>query len=97
MAIIKFKDILKEADYKYDKLTIGSVNRLIRFGLNRLIGSLKKDNEILLQKNGGNVLFCKDFDNLTDYYNYIKEIKFKKRNRDNRLKTYYKDEEAISE
>lgn len=96
MSIIQFKDILKEADYKYDKLTIGSVNRLIRFGINRLIGSLKKDNEILLQKNGGNVLFCKDFNSMTDYYDYIKQFKLVKRNRDNRLKTYY-NEEAISE
>jgi len=93
MSVIQLKDVLKEVDYKYDKLTIGSVNRLVRFGINRLIGSLKKDNEILLQKNKGNVLFCKDFTNLSDYFDYLSEIKFKKRNRDNRLKTYYKNEE----
>ena len=92
MSVIKFKDILKQADYKYDKLTVSSVNRLIRFSINRLIGSLKKDNEVLLQKNGGNVLFCKDFDSLKGYFDYVSEIKFKKRNRDNRLKTYYKKE-----
>jgi len=93
MSVLRLRDVLKEVDYKYDKLTIGSVNRLVYFGLKRLIGSLKKDNEILLQKNGGNVLFCKDFTSLKGYFDYLSEIKVKKRNRDNRLKTYYKKEE----
>jgi len=90
MAIIKLKDILKETDNKYNKLTAGSVNRLIRFGINRLIRLLQKDNEVLLQKNKGNVLFCKDFSNLHEYFTYVGEFNFTKRNRDNRLKSHYK-------